>query len=157
MSNELWVALCGLITTVGGSFATWFFTRKKYNSEVDSQVIANMKESLDFYKKLSDDNKARLEEVLEGQKTLRAENAKLLEETQASRAENAKLQEDVNDLRDEVTTAMKTICYDFSCSHRIKTSIEAKKIVKDLKKETRKPKVNCKKKDVEISGTDTKN
>ena len=139
MSNELWVALCGLITTVGGSFATWFFTRKKYNSEVDSQVIANMKESLDFYKKLSDDNKVRLEEVLEGQKTLRAENAKL--------------QEDVNGLREEVSSAMKTICYDFSCSHRIKTSNEVQKIVKSIKNS----KTNCAKKNAKVSETATKN
>lgn len=129
MSNELWVAFCGFLTTVGGSFATWFFTRKKYNSEVDSQVIANMKESLDFYKKLSDDNKVRLEEVLEGQKTLREENAKL--------------QKDVNGLRDEVTTAMKTICYDFSCAHRIKTSAEAQKVVKNIKKAARQTKSKC--------------
>ena len=38
--------------------------KKKYYSEVDSTVIDNMKESLDFYKQLSDDNRDRLKEVL---------------------------------------------------------------------------------------------
>jgi hypothetical protein len=38
--------------------------KRKYNSEVDNNVISNMKASLDFYKQLSDDNKERLSEVL---------------------------------------------------------------------------------------------
>ena len=54
----------GIVTTVASGFTSWFFTRKKYNSEVDNNVIQNMKESLDFYKQLSDDNKGRLEEIL---------------------------------------------------------------------------------------------
>ena len=29
----------GLITTIGSSWTTWFLTRKKYNSEVDSTNI----------------------------------------------------------------------------------------------------------------------
>lgn len=132
MGNELWVALGGFITTMGGSFATWFFTRKKYNSEVDSQVIANMKEALEFWKDESNATKTRLNE--------------LINETKELRNENVKLQNDVNDLRDEVATAMKTVCYDFSCSHRIKTSAEAQKMVRSIKKEARKPKADCKKK-----------
>ena len=54
----------GLITTIVSSWTSWFFARKKYNSEVDSNLINNMKESLDFYEKLSTDNRERLEEVL---------------------------------------------------------------------------------------------
>ena len=54
----------GLITSIVSSWTTWFFARKKYNSEVDSNLINNMKESLDFYEKLSSDNRERLEEVL---------------------------------------------------------------------------------------------
>ena len=41
----------GIVTTVASGFTSWFFTRKKYNSEVDNNVIQNMKESLDFYKR----------------------------------------------------------------------------------------------------------
>lgn len=40
------------------------FARKKYNSEVDNNLIENMQKSLEFYKKLSDDNKKMLDEVL---------------------------------------------------------------------------------------------
>lgn len=38
----------GLITTIVSGWASWFFARKKYDSEVDSNLINNMKESLDF-------------------------------------------------------------------------------------------------------------
>ena len=132
MGNELWIALGGFVTTMGGSFATWFFTRKKYNSEVDSQVIKNMADSLKFWENESKANRERLNE--------------LLAETKELREENTKLQQDVNNLRDEVSSAMKTICYDFSCSHRIKTSTEAQKLVKNMKKAARKPKGDCAKK-----------
>ena len=51
----------GLLTTGVGSWVGWFFGRKKYNSEVDGNLIANMEKSLEFYEKLSNDNKKRLE------------------------------------------------------------------------------------------------
>ena len=56
--------LIGFISTIVSGWVTWFFTRKKYNAEVDQTLVQNMKESLDFYKKLSDDNRDRLQEVL---------------------------------------------------------------------------------------------
>ena len=54
----------GIITTVISGWTSWFFARRKYNSEVDNNLIENMQQSLEFYKKLSDDNKNRLDEVL---------------------------------------------------------------------------------------------
>ena len=67
----------GVVTTIVSGWTSWFFARKKYNSEVDSQVITNMKESLEFYKHLSDDNKERLTQVLEQNKEILEQNAKL--------------------------------------------------------------------------------
>ena len=64
MSSEIIIALIGVASTIISAWMSYFFTRKKYHSEVDSTVINNMKESLDFYTRLSDDNKARLEEHL---------------------------------------------------------------------------------------------
>ena len=52
--------IIGLITTVLSGWTSWFYTRKTYNSEVDNNLILNMKNSLEFYEKLSNDNKARL-------------------------------------------------------------------------------------------------
>ena len=63
-TGVLITALIGVVTTFASGWTSWFFTRKKYNSEVDQTVIHNMNESLEFYKKLSDDNKVRLDEMI---------------------------------------------------------------------------------------------
>jgi len=87
--------LIGLFTTIVSGWTSWIFARKKYNSEVDSQVISNMTESLEFYKKLSDDNKERLDQVLTQNKEILAQNAELIEQ-------NKKLQLEVEELKREV-------------------------------------------------------
>lgn len=87
--------LIGLFTTVISGWTSWIFARKKYNSEVDSQVIANMKESLEFYKQLSDDNKERLDQVLKQNKEILAQNAELIEQ-------NKKLQAEVEELKAQI-------------------------------------------------------
>lgn len=81
--DSTWIAIIGgIITTLLSGFSSWFFTKKKYNAEVDNNLINNMQDSLEFYKALADDNKQRLEEVL---------------------AENADLRKEVADLRDQVS------------------------------------------------------
>lgn len=87
--------IIGLFTTIVSGWTSWIFARKKYNSEVDSQVIANMKESLDFYKQLSDDNKERLDQVLQQNKEILAQNAELIEQ-------NKRLQEEVEELKKQI-------------------------------------------------------
>lgn len=43
--EETWIAvIAGAITTFVSSFTTWFFTKRKYNAEVDNNVITNMQE-----------------------------------------------------------------------------------------------------------------
>ena len=87
----------GLLTTIISSWTTWFFARRKYNSEVDSNLINNMKESLDFYEKLSTDNRERLEEVLK---------------------RNAELEQEVGELRKQMFNLMGSICIDLTCQLR---------------------------------------
>ena len=87
----------GLLTTIVSAWVSWIFARKKYNSEVDNNLIQNMQESLDFYKKLSDDNRARLEEVLK---------------------RNEDLEEEVRELRTQLFNLMSSICTDLSCQIR---------------------------------------
>lgn len=89
--------IVGLITTIVSGWTSWFFARKKYNSEVDNQVITNMKESLEFYKTLSDDNKVRLNEVLLQNKEILDQNARLLDQ-------NTKLEAEVKELKSKVET-----------------------------------------------------
>jgi len=87
--EESWIAvLTGAIATFVSSFTTWFFTKRKYNTEVDANLITNMQESLEFYKTLADDNKARLEEVLR---------------------ENAELRKEISDLRVQVDNLTSTL------------------------------------------------
>lgn len=94
----------GVISTIASGWTSWFFARKKYNSEVDNNLIKNMQESLDFYRKLSDDNKDRLEEVLK-------RNAEL-------EKRNEKLEEEVRQLRAQMFNLMSQICLDLSCKVR---------------------------------------
>lgn len=68
--DVLITGVIGIITSCVSSWTTWFFTRKKYNTEVDNNLIENMKESLDFYMRLSDDNKRRLDIALERNEAL---------------------------------------------------------------------------------------
>ena len=89
----------GIITSVVSSGTAWFFARKKYNSEVDSNLINNMKESLDFYEKLSSDNRERLEEVLK---------------------RNTELEQEVRELRKQVFEVMTKICLNLECSVRVR-------------------------------------
>lgn len=90
-------AVIGTITTFTSAWVSWFFTRKKYDSEVDSNLINNMKESLDFYEKLSNDNRNRLEEVLK---------------------RNAELEQEVKELRKQMFNLMGSLCTDLSCQLR---------------------------------------
>lgn len=90
-------AIIGIIATIASGWTSWFFTRKKYNAEVDSTIIDSMKESLEFYQKLSDDNKKRLDEMID---------------------RNAKLEEEISELRKQVTTLMTLTCTNLSCKLR---------------------------------------
>jgi len=62
--TEIIIAVIGVVSTTAGSWLSWFLARKKYNSEVDNSVISNMEASLEFYEKLSNDNKERLDTAL---------------------------------------------------------------------------------------------
>lgn len=87
----------GIITTVISGWTSWFFARRKYNSEVDNNLIENMQQSLEFYKKLSDDNKNRLDEVLK---------------------RNTELEQEIKDLRKQMFSLMNSICTDLTCQLR---------------------------------------
>ena len=45
----------GIVTTFCSAFFTFLFSKKKYNAEVDSTQIANMKASLDIYQDIVKD------------------------------------------------------------------------------------------------------
>lgn len=97
--GELVVGGIGLLTTVTSGWVSWFFARKKYNSEVDHNLIENMENSLEFYKKLSDDNSARLKELTE---------------------RNRELEVELQELRKQVLNLTMNICMDLTCMQRVR-------------------------------------
>ena len=103
----------GIVSSIISGWASWIFARKKYNSEVDGNLIENMQKSLDFYKNLSDDNEQRLDKVLEDNVALRQAVEELLKE-------NKQLKREIDTLKDQVIKITTTICTDLSCQIRSK-------------------------------------
>ena len=89
MSDIIVTGIIGLLTTALSSLVTWILTKRKYNAEVASIDIQNMSASLDFYKKLADDEKKRLDDV-----SLR----------------NEELSEEIKELRKQVFALMNSVC-----------------------------------------------
>ena len=96
----------GILTSIVSSWATWFFTRKKYNLEVGLMNVDKMDKSLEFYINLSDDTKNRLDESIKEQHELKEKNASL--------------EREIQDLRKQVLDLTLNICMNFSCRHRVK-------------------------------------
>lgn len=90
-------AIIGIAVSFTSAWVSWFFTRKKYSAEVDENVIHNMNESLEFYKKLSDDNRSRLDLMIKN---------------------NEELEEEMKDLRKQVNVLMTYMCTDLTCQLR---------------------------------------
>ena len=90
--------ITNILAPVITGFASWLMAKKKYYSEVTSTEIANMKESLDFYKQLSDDNRERLKRVLE---------------------RNEQLEREVADIKSQMINLTMNICMDLTCKNRI--------------------------------------
>jgi len=111
----------GLITTIVSGWTSWLFAKKKYNAEVDSNVIENMHKSLEFYKQLSDDNKNRLDQVL---------------------SKNEALEKEVAELRLQLFELMNSICYNMSCKLREISRESEMKANKQAEKKPSKSKKN---------------
>lgn len=105
---EIIIALVGIFSNIVTGWLSWFFTRRKYNSEVDNNLINNMKDSLEFYKKLSDDNRSRLEEVLKRNDELEKRDERL--------------EEEVRQLRKQVFEIMTKICLNLECAVRVRST-----------------------------------
>lgn len=74
MASEIIIALVGLFCTTVSSIVTFFLTRRKYNSEVDSQVVQNVKNAFEAYKKVMEETISSQEQKI---KELQGENAYL--------------------------------------------------------------------------------
>lgn len=93
----------GVVSSIVSAWVSWFFARKKYNAEVDSTLLDNLEHSLEFYKALSDDNKNRLDDMLN---------------------RNEELEKEVGELRKQVNRMFALICTDLTCRHRLSKDLE---------------------------------
>lgn len=105
-TSEIIIGGIGVLSTIASGFTSWFFTKKKYYAEVDTTLINNMKESLEFYKALVEDNKQRLEEVLERNKILEKRDDDL--------------EQEVKQLKNQMFNLMGQICLNLQCEIRQK-------------------------------------
>lgn len=141
MNNVLITALIGIFTTFASGFISYIFTRKKYNSEVDHNVIQNMQEALEFWKNVSEGNKKILEDMSNM-------NRRVLEENSIIKEENRTLKNDLSELKTEWIAVLSKICLNMTCEERISGSavmdevkakvnnVDCDKKVKRLKKKT---------------------
>ena len=96
MASEIITALVGLFCTTVSSVVTFFLTKRKYNTEVDSQQIENMSKSFDAYKKM-------MEETLDAQKRLMETTVNGLNtKVETLEKENVFLRQQVDSLRNQM-------------------------------------------------------
>lgn len=74
MGTEIIIAFVGVICTALSSWFTFFLTKRKYNTEVESQQIQNMNEAFESYKKTMEGNVELLDRKV---KMLQEENEDL--------------------------------------------------------------------------------
>ena len=96
-ATEILIAVIGVITTISSGWVSWFFTRKKYNSEVDSNYINNLQAALKTYDVIIASNKEQIEDLV---------------------VKNEKLREEVEELRKQVLSLTMNICMDLTCTKR---------------------------------------
>lgn len=65
MGPEIVMALVGVICSAISSVVTFLLTRRKYNSEVDSQVVENVKNAFEAYKQVMEETIASQEKKIE--------------------------------------------------------------------------------------------
>lgn len=95
--NELIVGGIGLLTTITSGWASWFFARKKYNSEVDNNYIQNLGKGLETYDSIIAHNKKEIEYLMQ---------------------ENNELRRELAELRKQVLNLTVNICMDLTCKRR---------------------------------------
>ena len=105
-------SLIGLFVTIATNIATFFLTRRKYNTEVDSQKIKNMSDSFDTYKKMMESNLATQKETMEIVITSQNQKIELLQK------ENNSLKQQVSQLQMQMINILGSICLDSTCKLR---------------------------------------
>lgn len=98
-ANELIVGGIGLLTTTLSAWLSWFFARKKYNTEVDHNYIENLGKGLETYDSIITHNKSEIEYLMK---------------------ENEDLRREIAELRSQVLNLTMNICMDLTCARRLR-------------------------------------
>ena len=112
MGSEIIMALVGVLCTAISSAVTFFFTRRKYNTEVDSQQIHNMGESFDVYKKMMEEALASQKKTFEAATEVQDKKIDMLQKEKDS------LQAQVSQLQQQMLNVLGSICLDSTCKLR---------------------------------------
>ena len=110
MSTEIIMALIGIASASISSFLTWLFNKKKQDAEAEHTIVEGMQNSLQFYEKLSEDTKSRLQEALEDRQKL---YQKLEEQGR-----------EIAEIKTEMMKILAKVCYNLECKYRV--SVEPK-------------------------------
>ena len=112
MGSEVIMALVGVLCTAISSGVTFFFTRRKYNTEVDSQQIQNMDASFDVYRKMMEEALSSQKKTMEN--TIEAQDKKI----DMLQKENDSLRAQVSQLQMQMLNILGNICLDSTCRLR---------------------------------------
>lgn len=87
----------GLVTSIASAWTSWFFARKKYNTEVDGNYIENLQRALATYDSIIEHNKKEIEHLM---------------------VRNDELEKEVSELKKQMLDLAMNICMDFGCKVR---------------------------------------
>lgn len=126
MTGIIISSVCGVVATAIGSFVSWFLSKKKYISEVESTNIENMKKSLEFYIQLANDTNSRLAEEIkehnEEVKALKLENTTLKQALKDQENKFAAMIDDnrreINLMKNQMLSVYGQVCLNFKCTER---------------------------------------
>lgn len=119
--NEIIIGCIGLFTTIASGWTSWFFARKKYNTEVDSNYIENLTKALETYDAIIAHNKTEIEALTK---------------------ENIELKGEISELRRQVLDLTTNICLDLTCELRSREKMKRRRVdgkAKDRLDKTEKP------------------
>lgn len=112
MGTGLIAGLVGVICSGLSGFITFLFTKRKYNSEVESQQIKNLNDAFALYKKTMEDTMASQTKAQET--VIQSLNTKV----DTLQKENNDLRAQVSQLQMEMINILGTICLDTTCKLR---------------------------------------
>ena len=93
MSTEIIMALVTLFCSTVSGWVTFIFTKRKYNTEVESQQIRNLNDAFDAYKRMAEESLESQKKIMDN--TISVQNKKIDD----LQKENENLRQQVSELQ----------------------------------------------------------